>query len=132
MTVDTKSRQERRRRFRIGLRAETIAAFLLRAKGYRILSRRYKTPVGELDIVARRGRRLAFVEVKRRATIDEAAFSVTPKAQRRIIRAAQFWLGHRPKYARYDPCFDVVMLAPRRWPQHLQDAFGVPDDMWVG
>lgn len=132
MTVESKSRRERQRRFAVGLRAEFIATLVLRAKGYRVLARRYKTPVGELDIVARRGRRLAFVEVKRRATLDEAAFSVTPKAQRRLIRAAQFWLGRWPKYQDYDPCFDLILLAPGRWPQHLQDAFGAPDGMWVG
>lgn len=132
MTARPDARSERRRRFRVGLRAETLAALYLRAKGYRVLSRRFKTPVGELDIVASRGRRLAFVEVKRRATFDEAADAITPKAQRRLIRAAQFWLGRWPKYANHDPCFDVIVLSPGRWPKHLQDAFGAPDGMWVG
>jgi putative endonuclease len=132
MTARPDRRAERRRRFTVGLHAETIAAFYLRAKGYRVLSRRFKTPVGELDIVAARGRRLAFVEVKRRATFDEAANSVTLKAQRRIIRAAQLWLGRWPKYQSHDPCFDVIVLTPRSWPKHLEDAFGVPDGMWGG
>jgi putative endonuclease len=123
---------ERRRRFTVGLRAETVAAVLLRAKGYRVLARRFKTPVGELDIVARRGRRLAFVEVKRRATLDEAADALTPKAQRRLVRAAQFWLGRWPKYQVYDQCFDLVLTAPGRLPRHMQDVFAIPDDMWPG
>lgn len=131
MTGDAARRQERQRRFKLGLRSETLAALYLNAKGYRVLARRFKTPVGEIDIVAARGRRLAFVEVKRRTTLDEAANSVTPQAQRRMIRAAQYWLGRWPKYASHDPCFDVVLLAPRQWPKHLQDAFGVPDDMWT-
>lgn len=131
MTGDAARRQERQRRFKLGLRSETLAALYLNAKGYRVLARRFKTPVGEIDIVAARGRRLAFVEVKRRTTLDEAANSVTPQAQRRMIRAAQYWLGRWPKYESHDPCFDVVLLAPGRWPKHLQDAFGVPDDMWT-
>ncbi|MEZ5926315.1 MAG: YraN family protein [Hyphomicrobiaceae bacterium] len=132
MTGAPHSRSERRRRFRLGLQAETVAAALLRAKGYRILARRFKTPVGELDIVAVRRRRLAFVEVKRRITIEVAADAVTPKAQRRLIRAAQFWLSRWPKYQTHDQCFDMVLLAPGRWPRHLQDVFGVPGDMWGG
>lgn len=132
MTRDDARRQERQRRFKLGLRGETLAALYLRAKGYRVLSRRYKTPVGEIDIVAARGRRLAFVEVKRRASLEDAANAVTPQAQRRMIRAAQCWLGRWPKYASHDPCFDVVLLAPRRWPKHMTNAFGVPDGMWTG
>ena len=132
MTGEAARRQERQRRFKLGLRGETLAALYLRAKGYRVLSRRFKTPVGEIDIVAARGRRLAFVEVKRRATFDAAANSVTPQAQRRMVRAAQYWLGRWPRYQDHDACFDVVLLAPRRWPEHMTNAFGVPDGMWVG
>jgi putative endonuclease len=132
MTTEARSRAERRRRFAIGLRAETLAALLLRAKGYRVLARRFKTPLGELDIVACRGRRLAFVEVKRRPTLDEAADALTPKAQRRLIRAAHCWLGRFPKYQNHDQCFDVVLTAPGRWPKHMPDAFAVPDGMWAG
>jgi putative endonuclease len=101
-------------------------------KGYRVLARRYKTPLGELDIVARRGRRLAFVEVKRRATLDEAADALTPRAQRRLVRAAQFWLGRWPQYQAYAQCFDLVLTSPGRLPRHMQDAFAVPDDLWAG
>ena len=132
MTGQARSRSERRRRFTVGLRTETIAALLLRAKGYRVLARRFKTPVGELDIVALRGRRLAFIEVKRRATIESAADALTPTAQRRLVRAAHYWLGRSPKYQGYDQCFDVVLSAPGRWPKHMPDAFPVPDGMWGG
>src|ERR1700738_5338516 len=78
--------------FRTGLSAETRAAAYLMAKGYRILAKRFRTPYGEIDIVARRRNLLAFIEVKARASLDEAAFAVTPRQQRRIIDAAQAWL----------------------------------------
>src|SRR5580693_3963492 len=78
--------------FRTGLSAESRAAAYLMAKGYRILAKRFRTPYGEIDIVARRRNLVAFVEVKARATLDDAAFAVTPRQQGRIIDAAQAWL----------------------------------------
>ena len=74
--------------FRTGLSAETRAAAYLIAKGYRILAKRFRTPYGEIDIVAKRRNLVAFVEVKARATLDDAAFAVTPRQQARIIDAA--------------------------------------------
>lgn len=73
-------RQARVRAYRRGLFAETVTALLLRLKGHRILARRYKTPVGEIDLVALKGRRLAFIEVKRRKTKDDAAWSCRPSS----------------------------------------------------
>ena len=73
--------------FRTGVSAEGRAAVFLMAKGYRILARRYRTSYGEIDIVARRRNLLAFIEVKARASLDEAAYAVTPRNQRRIIDA---------------------------------------------
>src|SRR5215210_7534499 len=78
--------------FRTGLSAESRAAAFLMAKGYRILAKRFRTPYGEIDIVARRRNLVAFIEVKARASLDEAAYAVTPRNQRRIIDAAQAWL----------------------------------------
>ena len=75
--------------FRTGLSAETQAAAVLIAKGYRILARRFRTPHGEIDIVARRRNLVAFVEVKARTSLDDAAYAVTPRQQARIIAAAQ-------------------------------------------
>ncbi|MGN6115900.1 MAG: YraN family protein, partial [Nitrobacter sp.] len=80
---------ERVAAFRTGLSAESRAAAWLIAKGYRILARRFRTPHGEIDIVARRRQLLAFIEVKARASLDEAAYAVTPRQQQRIIDAAQ-------------------------------------------
>ena len=109
--------------FRTGLSAEARAAAWLMAKGYRILAKRFRTPHGEIDIVAKRRNLLAFVEVKARATLDEAAFAVTPRQQARIIDAAQAWLMAHPEHADFELRFDVMLIAPRRLPRHLLAAF---------
>lgn len=106
-----------------GRSAETRAMLLLLAKGYRPLARRWRCPVGELDIVARRGRTLAFVEVKARGDFDTAAHAITPAQQRRLVAASQAWLALNPAFARYNMRFDAVLVAPRRLPRHLPDAF---------
>jgi putative endonuclease len=93
------------------------------AKGYRILARRYKTPLGEIDIVARRLRTLAFVEVKARERADGAIEAVTERAKQRIIAAAQMWLAHNPADVDRDIRFDVVLVTPGRMPQHVTNAF---------
>ena len=109
--------------FRTGLSAESRAAAYLIAKGYRILARRFRTPHGEIDIVARRRNLVAFVEVKARASLDEAAFAVTPRQQARIVNAAQAWLAAHPEHAEFELRFDVVLIAPRHLPRHLLAAF---------
>ncbi len=114
---------ERRAAERAGRRAETRAAWLLRAKGYRILSRRFRVSVGEIDLIARRGRMIAFVEVKHRATIASAAESLTPAGQARIAAAAGAWLARHPALADIDLRFDVILSAPKRWPRHMRGAF---------
>jgi putative endonuclease len=114
---------ERVAAFRTGLSAEARAAAYLLAKGYRILAKRFRTPYGEIDIVARRRNLLAFIEVKARASLDEAAYAVTPRQQARIIAAAQAWLMAHPEHAEYDLRFDAMLIAPRRLPRHLLAAF---------
>ncbi len=114
---------ERRVAFRLGLSAESRAAAYLIAKGYRILARRFKTPVGEIDIVARRRGVLVFVEVKAREKLADAAESIGRRQQQRIIAAAEFWLAGHPGDAMSDMRFDVVLVAPRRLPVHLMAAF---------
>jgi putative endonuclease len=116
-------RRERIAAFRLGLSAESRAAMLLIAKGYRIAARRWKTPFGEIDVVARRRRALIFVEVKARDRADEAAEAVTERAKRRIIAAAELWLAHHPDDARREIRFDVMLVAPGRMPQHIVNAF---------
>jgi putative endonuclease len=114
---------ERVAAFRTGLSAEARAAGWLMAKGYRILAKRFRTPYGEIDIVARRRNLLAFVEVKARASLDEAAYAVTPRNQRRIIDAAQAWLMTHPEHADFEMRFDVMLIAPKHLPRHLLAAF---------
>lgn len=110
---------ERRQRLRQGRFSEAIAAAALMAKGYRILGRRVKTRTGEIDIIAVRGKRLAFVEVKRRATTEDAEAAITARQAARIRRAADSWLAHRPRYHEHELCFDVVLLVPGRFPRHI-------------
>src|SRR6476620_10559330 len=109
--------------FRTGLSAESRAAAFLMAKGYRILAKRFRRPHGEIDIVARRRNLLAFIEVKARASLDEAAYAVTPRQQQRIIDAAQGWLMAHPEHADFELRFDAMLIAPRRLPRHLLAAF---------
>jgi putative endonuclease len=116
-------RPERVAAFRLGLSAESRAAMLLIAKAYRILARRWKTPFGEIDIVARRRHTLVFVEVKARATADEAIEAVTARSQQRIIRAAEMWLAHHPEDGKGDVRFDVIVVTPGKMPQHIPNAF---------
>jgi len=116
-------RRERVAAFQLGLSAESRAAMLLIAKGYRIVARRWKTPFGEVDIVARRRRALVFVEVKARERADEAAEAVTERAKRRIIAAAELWLAHSPDDAQRDIRFDVILVTPGGMPQHIANAF---------
>jgi putative endonuclease len=109
--------------FRLGLSAEARAALLLRVKGYRILARRWQSRAGEIDLVARRGATVVFVEVKARGALEEAAAAVTVRQQRRIAAAAAAWLARHPAM---QPCalrFDVILVVPRRWPRHIEDAF---------
>jgi putative endonuclease len=114
---------ERVAAFNTGLSAESRAAALLLAKGYRILARRFRTPHGEIDIVAKKRNLIAFVEVKARTSLDDAAYAVTPRQQARITDAAQAWLMAHPEHAEFDLRFDVVLIAPRHLPRHLLAAF---------
>ena len=114
---------QRRTAFRFGLSAEGRAAAFLIAKGYRILARRFRTPLGEIDIVARRGGVLVFVEVKARDNFDEAAESINKRQQNRIIGAAQMWLADHPEDAMRDMRFDAILIIPGRLPRHLPGAF---------
>jgi putative endonuclease len=113
---------ERRARLRRGRLAELAAACLLVCKGYRILARRQRTVHGEIDIIACRQRRLAFVEVKRRATLADCEAALTPWQAARIARAADHWLSRHQRYADLEIGLDAVLVAPRRFPRHLPNA----------
>lgn len=101
-----------------GRGAETLACWYLRLKGWRILARRARVPGGEVDIVARRGRTLAFIEVKARATEASAAFALDEWRLRRVVAAAE---RLTPRYMRDgdDVRIDAVFIVPGRWPKHL-------------
>ncbi len=116
-------RPERQVAFKLGISAESRAAAYLIAKGFRILARRWRSPAGEIDIVARRRHLLIFVEVKARETIDGAAESVTLRQRRRIAMAAEAWLALRPDPSIQDMRFDAVLVAPGRIPVHIPAAF---------
>ena len=107
-----------------GRLAEAIAAWSYRLQGFRLLERQLRTPVGEIDLVLRRGRLLVFVEVKYRASCDDALDAVTSRQRERIMRAAEYWLARHPHMADYDMRFDVVATARRSWPKRIEDAFG--------
>ena len=118
---------ERQAAFRLGLSAESRAAAYLIAKGYRIVARRWKSPVGEIDIVARRREILVFVEVKARASLDSAAESVLPRQRMRVIAAAEAWLAAHPDDANSAIRFDAVLVAPGKIPRHIANAFDASD-----
>lgn len=101
-----------------GRRAETIAAWYLRLKGWRIVARRARVRGGEVDIIARRGHTLAFVEVKWRASAAALDDSIDERRLRRVAVAAD-QLRHRYAKADDDVRIDVILLAPGRWPHHL-------------
>jgi len=106
-----------------GRRGEMWAELFLRAQFYRVLARRVKTPVGEIDLIVRRGNLTVFVEVKARAFSHLEADALMAVNHRRITRAAQFWLMRRPELAAGDLRCDVIFLAPFAWPRHLKGAF---------
>jgi putative endonuclease len=109
--------------YRRGLWAERVVCFFLLLKGYLILERRYKTNLGEIDVIVLRGKTLVFVEVKARARQEQLAEVISSHQQQRLFRAAQLFLAKNPCYIKHDLRFDAVLLAPFRLPQHIQDAF---------
>lgn len=120
------NRARRQRNHRRGLRAEYVAAAWLCLKGYRLLGMRYKTPVGEIDLIMRRGRTLAIIEVKARPTHDAAAAAIHAENQSRVVRAAQYFLVGHSGYADFEVRFDAVLIAWYSWPKHVPHAFSLP------
>jgi putative endonuclease len=117
--------RRRRDAERRGQRGEEWAAWLLRLKGYRILARRVRTPLGEIDIIARRGRVTAFIEVKARPSLDTAMAAVTPWQAKRIRDACRWWIAGRV----IAECrFDFILVAPYQIPVHIENAFGAEFD----
>ena len=113
------------RRFaeRAGQRGEFWASWWLRLKFYRIVARRVKTPVGEIDLVAQRGGVTVFIEVKSRSFSTQEGDALLAVNRRRIVRAAALWIARHPHLAHTDQRFDVIFLAPFAWPRHIVNAF---------
>ncbi|MGQ0677621.1 MAG: YraN family protein [Rhodospirillales bacterium] len=109
--------------WRRGLRAETLCCWWLWLKGYRVLERRARTPVGEIDILARRGNVLAVIEVKQRPSRDEAGAAVSPRQRRRLGRAGRWILSSRPQFAKLSLRYDAMLVEPWRLPRHLAGAW---------
>jgi putative endonuclease len=110
---------------RRGHRAERHAALLLRLKGFRLLARRYRSPVGEIDIVARWARLLVAVEVKARGNLETAAYAIDKRQQKRIARATEHFLAANPFYSDHQIRFDAILVAPGKLPQHTPDAWRI-------
>jgi len=108
---------------RHGHRGEALAALLLQLKLYRLRERRFKTPVGEIDLVAEKAGTIVFVEVKTRGRNADTAMALGAVNRSRITRAAQYWLARHPAESGKDIRFDVIFLAQARWPRHLINAF---------
>jgi putative endonuclease len=109
--------------------AEVVAAVWLMAKGWRILGFRLKSPLGEIDILARRGGILAAVEVKRRTTLEAALSAVSPAQAARLRRSAALIAANRPDLERLSIRLDIVALAPGRRPRHIPGAWGPSGDL---
>ena len=117
--------QSRRTAEKRGRRAEQIAAWYLRLKGYGILARRFRGPIGEIDLVVRRLGTLVFVEVKARSDDEAALEAVGSKARARIAHAAEAWLMRYPAAASMKLRFDVIVISPGfSLPRHVRNAFG--------
>ena len=121
--VDADRRRKRLRAYRKGFTSEWLAAAALLARGYRIVAWRYRTKLGEIDLIARRGDLVLIVEVKARPTLAAAMDAVAFQSAQRIEGAADMWLSRQPDYARLSVRFDLVAVLPWRWPVHVENVF---------
>lgn len=117
--------ERRRKAERDGRRAELFAGVVLRLKGFSILEKRYRTPGGEIDLIARRGALLIFVEVKSRRDFDDAIRSVSARARHRIGAAARLFMSRNQHLAQCQVRYDIFAVSGWRW-RHLRDAWRDP------
>jgi putative endonuclease len=106
-----------------GRRGEWAALAMLLCKRYRVLARNYSSAGGEIDLVVMRGETIAFVEVKARPDVEIARTAISFEKRRRIVRATRAWIGQNKWSAGYNLRGDAVFISPRRWPEHLENAF---------
>lgn len=122
MRTERTPADQRRRSERRGRLAEWIAALVLITRGYRILALRQRTPTGEIDLIGRRGRRLAFVEVKWRNDAETLVHSIGPRQAARVARAAEYWVWRQPELRDCEIGLDCILIAPRRLPRYIANA----------
>ena len=115
--------KRRRKAYRRGYSSEWLAAAALLLKGFRIVARRYRTKLGEIDLIARRGNLVLIVEVKARKTLIEAMDAIAYESERRIEGAADLWLARQRDHAKLSVRFDMVAVLPWRWPVHVENVF---------
>jgi len=108
---DNAAAARRRRAERLGRRAEFLASAAYCLRGYQIVERRFRAPQGEIDLIARRGRLIVFIEVKLRADVDAAILAVTPAGRRRLERAAGNFLSLRPQFVEFAVRYDIAAVA---------------------
>ncbi len=121
--ADGEATLRRKKALRRGSAAEYIAALFLMLKGYRILALRYRTKLGEIDIIARRGDLAVFVEVKARADEIGAVDAVSYTSQNRIRAASDLWLARQRDYALLSQRYDIIAILPGKLPRHFPNAF---------
>lgn len=113
-------RAERQQREKQGRRAEDVAAIFLRLKGYRILEKRYRTPLGEIDLIAEKNNLIAFVEVKYRKKLEDAQWAITPRQVERIQRAAELFIAQHPEFLHHDQRLDGLYVRANGLPVHAK------------
>lgn len=124
---DSHTTERRRKAHTRGLSAETYAAWYLRLTGWRILKKRYKTKAGEIDLIAKKRKTVAFIEVKARKSRQAALEAVTPASQQRIVRAAKIFVAEHPKAGFFTLRFDVMIIRPWALPERIVNAFEARD-----
>jgi putative endonuclease len=121
--ADQRRKAQRIKALRRGSFSEYLAAFSLMLRGYRILAMRYRVKSGEIDIIARKGDLVSFVEVKARATAADSVFAVNGLTQSRIRNASLYWLQTQKDASQLSYSYDIIAVRPWRWPEHFRDAF---------
>ena len=114
---------KRQKAYRKGFVAEYFAAAILIIKGYRICNMWYRTKLGEIDIIARKGDLAIFIEVKARKTVPLGVDAVSLTAQNRIRGASDLWLQKQSRASRLSQRYDIIVVTPWRFPHHFIDAF---------
>lgn len=119
------TRTARQKAHRRGQWAEMFCCAILICRGYKILARRFRCPVGEIDIIAQRGATVAIVEVKARDTFEAGLHAVLPAQRRRLARATEWFIATRPQFTTFTVRFDIMLFTPRRWPYHIVNAWQI-------